>query len=103
MSRLNPTPPDQLCDDRGRPYFLWDEDTTLAEFAARLATGSEEERGLDIGKLLRQAKPDDVFRFVSPHEIVSLWPYVVRNLGQARARWETVFGLWEELGLVAPR
>ncbi len=33
---LCPTPPEKLCDARGRPYFLWDNELTLAEFLALL-------------------------------------------------------------------
>ncbi len=29
---LNPTPPEGLTDDQGRPYFLWDCDLTLEQF-----------------------------------------------------------------------
>lgn len=103
MGILNPTPEAELCDEQGRPYFLWDEDTTLDAFVARLAVGTDEGRGLDIGKLMRQAKPDDVFQFVTPREIARLWPHVVRNLGTTRARWERLFDLWEGMALVARR
>lgn len=40
-SALNPTPPDRLVDQHGRPYFLWDMDITLADFQARLADEDE--------------------------------------------------------------
>ena len=36
MSALNPTPARLLVDEKGRPYFLWDVDMTLAEFQRRL-------------------------------------------------------------------
>lgn len=100
MKVLNPTPAAALCDAHGRPYFLWDEDTTLAAFVARLASGTDEARALDIGKLMRQAKPDDVFGFVSAHEIARLWPHIERNLGRSRTLWTHVFDTWERLGLV---
>ena len=31
-----PTPPDQLVDKRGRPYFLWDVDMTLSDWLAKV-------------------------------------------------------------------
>ena len=99
---LNPTKPELLVDGRGRPYFLWDEpETTLAEFRARLAAGGPEEKAYDIGKLMRQAKPDDVFLFVAPSEIAALWPRLERYLGRQRELWTTLFDHWEALGLVA--
>ena len=47
---------------------------TLADFEHRLSTENEEGRAYLIGKLMRQAKPDDVFTFVTVAEILELWP-----------------------------
>ena len=56
---LNPTPREKLCDQAGRPYFLWDGNLTLEEFEALLADPNADVRAHAIGKLLRQARPDD--------------------------------------------
>ena len=61
MARLFPTPRDRLVDRAGRPYFLWDTDMMLDEFERRLRDEGPEGRAYLIGKLMRQAKPDDVF------------------------------------------
>lgn len=101
MDVLNPTPPDALCDGKGRPYFLWDEEeTTLAQFLARLQAGDDTSRALDIAKLMRQAKPDDVLMLVRPEEIARLWPRLERNLGLSRELWTSLLATWERLGLV---
>ena len=71
MSTLAPTPPDRLVDQRGRPYFAWDEDLTLAEYTARLRDPDPEVRAYFLGKLMRQAKPDDVFTFVTLGELIT--------------------------------
>ena len=68
---LCPTPPEKLADARGRPYFLWDEDLSLAEFRERLASPGAGDYWL--ATLLRQAKPDDVYGFVSLPEIAERW------------------------------
>ena len=47
---------------------------TLADFEHRLSTENEEGRAYLIGKLMRQAKPDDVFTIVTVAEILELWP-----------------------------
>ena len=65
MSVLAPTPPDRMVDSAGRPYFLWDDDMTLEVFCANLRDPDREVRAYFIGKLMRQAKPDDVFSFVT--------------------------------------
>lgn len=98
MPLLNPTPPELLVDREGRPYFLWDMDMPLDAFRARLADPDEDVRAYFIGKLMRQAKPDDVFSFVSPRAIRASWERVERHLGQTRAFWTWLFATWERLG-----
>lgn len=65
MHVLNPTPRERLVDDQGRPYFLWDTDMTLDRLEELLRSGDRETRAYLVGKRMRQAKPDDVFPFVS--------------------------------------
>ena len=94
MSVLAPTPRDRLCDAQGRPYFLWDADLTLARFEALLRTGDRAVRLYLVAKLMRQAKPDDVFEFVSLEQICELWPDLRRDLGKTRAFWEWLLRQW---------
>lgn len=94
MVRLYPTPPEKLVDAAGRPYFLWDTDMTLEDFERRLQTSSREGRAYLVGKLMRQAKPDDVFTFVKVSEIVELWPTLERYLGRQRPFWLWLLGYW---------
>jgi hypothetical protein len=84
---LNPTPPDRMVDPQGRPYFLWDTDMSMAMFRERLSNPDVEVRAYLVGKLMRQAKPDDVFTFVSFSEIADLWPQLERYLGKSRPFW----------------
>lgn len=91
---LFPTPPDKLVDEQGRPYFLWDVDMTLEEFKASLADPDEQVRAYLVGKLMRQAKPDDVFLFVSVDTIRELWPSLERYLGNRRAFWKRTLDAW---------
>ncbi|MCA8970419.1 MAG: hypothetical protein KDC95_11565 [Planctomycetes bacterium] len=94
MANLVQTPLDQLVDSAGRPYFLWDCDMTLAEFERKLVEESVEGRAYLIGKLMRQARPDDVFLFVTVDEIVELWPSLLRYLGRERPFWEWLLRYW---------
>lgn len=98
MSYLSPTPPHLLVDPQDRPYFLWDVDMTLDAFRARLDDPDPDIRAYFIGKLMRQAKPDDVFTFVTPKTIRDLWPSIERYLGQTRDFWTWLFTTWERLG-----
>lgn len=94
------TPEECLTDAQNRPYFLWDCDLTLDEFRRRLEDPDPEVRAYLVGKLMRQAKPDDVFLFVRPRTIRELWPQLNRYLGQTRAFWTWLFDTWEAQGRV---
>src|SRR5688572_27311209 len=97
MSVLAPTPRDLLTDARGRPYFLWDCDMSLADFEEFLRSGDRARRARLVGKLMRQAKPDDVFTFVTLSEIAELWPELERFLGRTREFWTWWMQQWEML------
>jgi hypothetical protein len=97
---LHPTPDERLTDREGRPYFLWDCELTLDEFRQGLRDPDLDVRAYLVGKLMRQAKPDDVFLFVSPHVIRDLWPRLERYLGRSRAFWAWLFDTWERQGRV---
>ena len=100
MAVLNSTPPDKLVDARGRPYFLWDMDMDLDGFRVRLADPDLRIRAYFAGKLLRQAKPDDVFLFISAEEIALLWPRLKTYLGRTGPFWAWFLEQWEAMGHV---
>ncbi|MBL8730809.1 MAG: hypothetical protein JNN13_00380 [Planctomycetes bacterium] len=91
---LLPTPKEALVDQDGRPYFLWDCDMTLVEFERQLREENDEGRAYLLGKLMRQAKPDDVFTFATVQEIVAAWPTLRRYLGRSRPFWRWLLGHW---------
>ena len=97
---LNPTPRDRMLDDRGRPYFLWDCDLDIHQFEQRLEHPDPAVRGYFIGKLMRQAKPDDVFEFVSPGTIRTEWDQLEKHLGDKGPFWSWLFSTWESQGRV---
>jgi hypothetical protein len=69
---------------------------SLAEFIERLGDPDPEVRGYFVGKLMRQAKPDDVLAFVSMREIDELWSWLERYLGKSRPFWTWLVGWWRE-------
>lgn len=91
---LNPTAPSLLTDANGRPYFLWDVDMSLDAFRAALASDERATRAYWTGKLMRQAKPDDVLTFVSLTQIGALWPEIQPYLGQTRPFWSWLLQKW---------
>ena len=100
LAMVNPTPAQYLVDRNGRPYFLWDCQLTLEQFERGLRDSDSDVRAYLVGKLMRQAKPDDVFSFVSPRTIRELWPRLERYLGQSREFWTWLFETWEAQGRV---
>jgi hypothetical protein len=97
---LAPTPREQLVDPQGRPYFLWDVDMTLDEFERALRDEPTPARSYLIGKLMRQAKPDDALQYVSAQEMADLWPSIERHLGKTRPFWTWLLEQWERCGFI---
>jgi hypothetical protein len=100
MTPVKITPLDNLVDSRGRPDFLWDTEQTLEEFLRNLRSGSVAARAYLLAKLMRQAKPDDVLRFVRPQEIADAWEEAQRYLGTTRPFWTWLVDRWKKLGRV---
>jgi hypothetical protein len=93
---LTPTPPAALTDGRGRPYFLWDCDLDVAEFRERLHDPDAAVRAYFLAKLMRQAKPDDVFEFATLADIREAWPRLNRYLGRSRPFWSWLLEAWAD-------
>ncbi len=83
---LPPTLPLPL-DEDSRPYFLWWTDATVRMLRGHLDSEDLEERAYWMGALLREANTRDVWLFVRPAEIRSLWPRLIRYLGRSRGMW----------------
>jgi hypothetical protein len=67
---------------------------TLETFRRRLPDPDPEVRAYCVGKLLRQAKPDDALSFVSLRAVDELWPLLERYLGRSELR-----DLWDVAAL----
>ncbi len=83
-----------------RPYFLWDEDLSIAELRERLAGPDPKERLRLLAKLLREARDIDVWKFVTPQEVAEALPAIVRRLGRRRRFWEFLIQGWREDGIL---
>ena len=67
---------------------------TLDEFERALREESDAVRGYLLGKMMRQAKPDDVFQFTTLKTIESLWPAIRPYLGRTRSFWQWILTAW---------
>ncbi len=83
-----------------RPYFLWDEDLSIAELHERLAGPDPKERRRLLTKLLREARDLDVWKFVTPREVAEALPAIAGRLGRRRCFWEFLIQGWREDGIL---
>lgn len=72
---------------------------TLEKFRHDLNKGNEARRAYLLSKLMRQARPDDVFIFVTPARMRADWLEVERNLGKSREFRRWLLDKWEEQGV----
>jgi len=85
-----------LDDPAAIPYFLWDAPMSVAELRARLRSAEPGERVRLLGKILREARDPDVWRFTTLEEIVALWPQLEPHLGRRRQFWKFLLDRWQE-------
>ena len=73
---------------------------TVLELRKRLSSDSADERFRLLGKILREARDTDVWRFTSPLEVASHWDTISVYLGRRRDFWEYLLARWREDGLL---
>jgi hypothetical protein len=85
------------------PWFLWWDGVRISEEELRekLRSPDAAVRGAWAGRILREARFDDVWKFLSVAEIVRDWEPISRNLGRERARWTSLFEGWRRDGLIS--
>ncbi|MBI2898678.1 MAG: hypothetical protein HYY17_00690 [Planctomycetes bacterium] len=83
------------------PYFLWDEDTSVAELRRVLREGPESLRIHYVAKILREARPEHAWLFFRPEDVRARWTEVRPRLGRMTAVWEFLFDQWARDGLLA--
>jgi hypothetical protein len=85
------------------PYFLWDEPMTVAELKRRLAESLPFERTRLLGKILREARDTDVWKFTTPQAVWRDWEELSKHLGRRREFWKFLFESWEKAGLLGEK
>lgn len=89
----------RFTDPAERPYFLWNETTTVGQFREALARAEPAERAVLLGRLLREANDVDVWEFTTVAEVRELFPLIERHLGRRRDFWRYLLDAWAEHGL----
>ena len=88
-------------DGERRPYFLWDEDVSIAELRATLAAGDRPERDRLLGKMLREARNLDVWQFVRPADVAVALDRLQRVTGRRYRFWRFLIDGWRDDGLLS--
>jgi hypothetical protein len=88
-----------LDDPNGRPYFLWDEVTSTSELRSALASAEPSEKARLLGKVMREARDTDVWRFTTVAEVRTFFPEIEKYLGRRRAFWKYLLDAWKRHGL----
>ena len=83
-----------------RPYFLWDEDVSIAELRAALALPDSPRRDQLLAKMLREARDIDIWAFVRPTEVARVLERLRRRLGRRYAFWNFLIEGWRRHGLL---
>ena len=84
------------------PWFLWWDGVRLteAELRAKLRSENPVERGNWAGRVMREARYQDVWKYLTLEDILRDWPHVLRNLGRERTFWTWLIGEWRRDGLL---
>jgi hypothetical protein len=83
------------------PYFNWDAPVTNAAVRLALAEGNEDDKVFWIAKIMREARYDDVWRYVSlRRDVMPRWPQIEPHLGRWKNKWRFLIQGWNERGLI---
>ena len=88
------TPKQYLLDQQNRPYFLWDCDITIQQLHEKLMDSDPKIRCYWMGKVMRQAKPEDAIALLTWDTIKQEFSGVIPYLGNKRSFWKWLFSKW---------
>jgi hypothetical protein len=83
-----------------RPYFLWDEDTSIADVRSAIAVGVGYDHDRLLGKMLREARDIDVWHFTTPAHVAAHLERLQRIVGRRYAFWRYLIDGWRQDGLL---
>jgi hypothetical protein len=98
MSRRAAT--EQFDQEDATPGFLWDRKVTVGRLRAALLDPGDPQHVQLLRVLLREARPDEVWKFVTPEQVAREWASIRPGLGRRRAFWEWLLAEWRDRGLL---
>ena len=100
MSRLPRALGTDLGDPETRPWFLWDEDMSVGVLRQALADEGHP-RWLELAaKVMREARDDQVWLFLSVERVAARYPDLAPRLGRRRPFWDYLLAAWRRHGLL---
>ncbi len=86
--------------DESRPWFFWDEDLSVAELRALLAD-ERHPRWVELAaKVMREARDDQVWRFLPVHRVGARYGELRPRLGRRSTFWDYLLDAWRRHGLL---
>lgn len=83
------------------PYFNWDAPVTNAMVRSALAEGSESDKVFWIAKIMREARYEDVWQYISlRRDVLPRWSAIEPHLGRWQNKWRFLINSWQQRGLV---
>jgi hypothetical protein len=82
------------------PYFCWDRPWSVAEIHRRLDSASPDEWIRLAAWIMREAKFQDVWEFLSPRAVFARFSDLKRHLNPTAEFWDYILRTWHELGRV---
>ena len=90
-----------LSEEGKRPYFLWDEDLSVRQLREKLSAGDRGQWRYYAAKIMREARYEDVWKFLSLKDVSESWDSLRPILGRQRAFWEFLISVWKRHGIVS--
>ncbi len=85
-------------DGQPRPYFLFERAMDEPTFRRILGDPGDPARPALLRELLREARPEDVWKFVTPELLAAEWAVIAPGLGRSRVFWEWLLNQWRARG-----
>ena len=80
--------------------FAWDRPESTASLRARLAEANPTEWLNIVAWIMREARVDQVWEFLTLRQVAEIYPRVSPMLGRRKSLWEYVLRVAHELGRI---
>ena len=86
--------------DDVQPYFVWDVPVTVGELKRLLRHPDRKTRNMWTARVMREARYQDVWRFLRLQDVLKRYQDLRPHLGRARPMWDFLIEGWQADGLI---